>query len=64
MTSLTDDTKREAVRSLLRSLANAVDDGTASYVQLLVKVVVDSTVADEIDREGRAASTNPTVKEL
>ena len=64
MTSLTDDTKREAVWPLLRTLAYAVDDGTASYVQLMVKVVVDSTVADKIDKEGRAAGTSPTVKEL
>jgi hypothetical protein len=64
MTSLADEIRCEAVWSLLRSLTNAVDDGAASYVQLMVKVVVDSTAADKINREGLAAGTNPSVKKL
>jgi Protein of unknown function (DUF499) len=64
MTSLTDDTKRESVRRLLRSLANAIDDGAASYAQLSVKVVVDSTVADGIAGDVRATGANPTTKKV
>ena len=46
MTSLTDETKREAVWQLLRSLTNTVDEGKVSHVQLMVKIVADSSVAD------------------
>lgn len=64
MTSLTDDAKRESVRQLLRDLANAIDDGAASYAQLSVKVIVDNSVADGIAQDVRAAGTTPTVKEV
>ncbi|MDP9352234.1 MAG: hypothetical protein M3P51_11910, partial [Chloroflexota bacterium] len=64
MTSLTDEDRQEAVRVLLRSLANAVDEGKASYAQLMIKVVADSSVADEIAKDARNAGTNPTLKKV
>ena len=64
MTSLSDETKRESVRQLLRDLANAVDDGAASYAQLSVKVIVESSAADGIAQDVRAAGTSPTVKSI
>ena len=54
MTSLTDETKRENVRLLLRNLANAIDEGKASYAQLMVKIIVESSVADLMAEDVRA----------
>lgn len=62
MTSLTDDLKRDSVRLLLRDLANAIDEGKASYAQLMVKVIVDTSVADGIAEDIRAAGSTPTMK--
>ena len=64
MTSLTDDLKRDSVRLLLRDLANAIDEGKASYAQLMVKVIVDTSVADGIAADIRAAGTTPTIKKV
>lgn len=64
MTSLTDEEQREAVRLLLRNLANTVDEGTASYAQLMVKVTVDSSVAGKIIEHARATGVNPTIREV
>jgi Protein of unknown function (DUF499) len=64
MTSLTDDTKRESVRQLLRDLANAIDDGAASYAQLSIKVIVESSRADVIAQDVRATGGNPTIKSV
>lgn len=61
MTSLTDDTKRDSVRMLLRNLANAVDEGQASYAQLMVRVIVDMSVADGIAEDVRSTGTTPTI---
>lgn len=64
MTSLTDEDQREAVRILLRSLANAVDEGRASYAQLMVRVVAESSAAEEVAEEARGAGANPTLKKV
>ena len=64
MTSLTDETKRDSVRLLLRNLANAIDEGKASYAQLMVKVIVDSSAADEIAEDVRSTGTTATVKKV
>ena len=64
MTSLTDDVKRDSVRLLLRNLANAVDEGKASYAQLMVKVIVDTSVADGIAEDIRATGATPTTKKV
>lgn len=64
MTSLTDEPKRDSVRLLLRNLANVIDDGKASYAELMMKIIVDSSVADGITEKIRAAGTNPTVKNV
>ncbi|MDT5027469.1 MAG: hypothetical protein QOE61_3895 [Micromonosporaceae bacterium] len=64
ISSLTDDDKREAVRLLLRSLTNAVDEGNASYAQMMLKVVVDSSIAGAIAEDARRAGANPTIKDV
>jgi hypothetical protein len=64
MTSLTDETKRDSVRLLLRNLANAIDEGKASYAQLMVKVIVDSSVADKIAEDVRSVGASPTIKKV
>ena len=64
MTSLTDDLKRDSVRLLLRDLANTIDEGKASDVQLMVKIIVDTSVADEIAEDIRAAGTTPAIKKV
>ena len=51
-------------RFALRSLTNTVDEGKASYAQLMVKIVVDTSVANKIAEEIRAAGTSPAVKEV
>jgi hypothetical protein len=64
MTSLSDDMKRDSVRLLLRDLANAIDEGKASYAQFMVKVIVDASVADDIAEDIRATGTTPTTKKV
>jgi hypothetical protein len=64
MCSLTDESRRDTVRLLLRNLANAIDEGRASYAQLMVKIIVDSSVADGIAEDIRAAGTSPTIKDV
>ncbi|HWG00824.1 MAG TPA: hypothetical protein VG164_03105, partial [Trebonia sp.] len=64
MTSLTDDTKRDSVRMLLRDLTNVVDEGKASYAQLMVKVIVDTSVADGIADDIRATGATPTIRKV
>ena len=64
MSSLTEDVRREAVRLLLRSLTTAVDEGKISYVQLMLKVVVDRSIIDGITTEARDAGGNPTAKDV
>ena len=63
MTVLSDDDKREAVRLLLRSLSNAVDEGKVSYAQLMVRVNADLSVVEGIAEWARGAGSSPTVKE-
>ena len=64
MTSLTDDTKRDSVRLLLRNLANAIDEGKASYAQLMVKIIVDASIADGIAEDIRSTGTTPAVRKV
>jgi hypothetical protein len=64
MTSLTDEAKRDNVRLLLRNLVNAIDEGKASYAQLMVKVIVDSSVAEGIAEDVRSVGTTPTIRKV
>ena len=64
MTSLTDETKRDNVRLLLRNLANAIDEGKASYTQLMVKIIVHSSVAESLAEDVRVSGTSPTLKSV
>jgi hypothetical protein len=64
ITSLSNETRRDSVRLLLRNLANAIDEGKASYAQLMVKVIVDSSVAEGIAEDIRSAGTTPSIKNV
>jgi Protein of unknown function (DUF499) len=64
MCSLTDETRRDNVRLLLRNLANAIDEGRASYAQLMVKIIVDGSVADGLSDDIRTAGTTPTIRDV
>jgi hypothetical protein len=64
MCSLSDETRRDNVRLLLRNLANVIDEGRASYAQLMVKIIVDASAADGIAQDIRTAGTTPTIKEV
>ena len=64
MCSLTDETRRDNVRLLLRNLANAIDEGTASYAQLMVKIIVDGSVAGGLADDIRTAGTTPTIRDV
>jgi hypothetical protein len=64
MCSLTDETRRDNVRLLLRNLANAIDEGTASYAQLMVKIIVDGSIAGGLADDIRTAGTTPTIRDV
>jgi hypothetical protein len=64
MTSITEETKRESVRLLLRNLANAIDEGKASYTQLMVKIIVQCSVAESLAEDARVSGTSPTLKSV
>ena len=64
MCSLTDETRRDNVRLLLRNLANAIDEGRASYAQLMVKIIVDGSVADGLSDDVRTAGTTPSIRDV
>jgi hypothetical protein len=52
--SLSADEERDAVRLLLASLGNAVDE-SASHVQLIVKITLPVSAKDEVVRRGESA---------
>ena len=64
MCSLTDEARRDNVRLLLRNLANAIDEGRASYAQLMVKIIVDGSVAGGLSDDIRTAGTTPTIRDV
>jgi hypothetical protein len=62
MTTIAANDRREPIRLLLRSLSYAVEEGKVSYAQLVVRINSDSSIAEEIAEEARAAGTSVTVK--
>lgn len=60
-TSLTDQSQRNQVWDVLRRITDCVDDRDASYLQLVVKLVLHEDEANGIAEAARLAGTNPTI---
>jgi hypothetical protein len=63
-TALDDTSKRDAVYSLFRALANAVDGSTASYAEAQIRLVIAGDVAEEIERFAREAGCDVTTQDM
>ena len=63
-TSLSADTSRDALYALLNRLADKVDDGAASYAEVMVRIRVADSAADGIASLVRSAGGNPDVREV
>jgi hypothetical protein len=53
-----------AIYALLVKLAEAIDEGGASYVQLMAKVVVPKDAVDSVEQAAKAAQANVNTREL
>ena len=62
-TSLSSDNRKDALYALLHELADRVDDGSASYAEVMVKIRVNDEAADSIAALVRGTGTNPDVRE-
>lgn len=62
--SLNDDTNRDALYSLFQALANRVDEGTASFAQVQLRIRVNSEVSGGIADLVRALGAVPAVREV
>ena len=60
-TSLSGEAQREALYSLLSALGRNVDEGNASYAEVMVRMRLDPNAADEIAQKARDAGTTPSV---
>lgn len=60
-TSLTDEASRNHVWDVLRKITDRVDDGDASHVQLIIKLVLHQDQASSIADAAREAGANPTI---
>jgi len=60
MTSMSDPATRDAVRRLLVDLSDAADDGSISWAQLQVKVVLKAEATAGIESDVRDTGTSPT----
>ena len=63
-TSLSSDTPKDALYALLHELADRVDDGSASYAEVMVKIRVSGEAAESIADLIRGTGTNPDVREV
>jgi Protein of unknown function (DUF499) len=63
-TSLTDQSQRNQVWDVLRRITDRVDDGDASHLQLVVKLVLHEDEANGIAEAARQAGVNPTITPL
>lgn len=63
-TSLSSDNAKDALYALLHELADRVDDGSASYAEVMVKIRVTAEVADSIAASIRGTGANPDVREV
>lgn len=64
MMSMSDDSKRDALRRLLLTLSNAADEGSISWAQLQVKVITAEETATRIEQDVRDTGTNPTSRSV
>ncbi|MGC4864650.1 DUF499 domain-containing protein [Micromonospora sp. DT53] len=64
MVSLRDDERRNALRLLLLKVADRVDDGDASYMEVLLKVRVGQKAGKEIGDLAREAGVRPTMRDV
>lgn len=63
-TSLASDAARDALYTLLRELADRVDEGAVSYAEVMLKLRMESEVADGIAELIRATGTDPDVQNV
>jgi hypothetical protein len=63
-TSLSDQDRRNHVWDILHRITANVDDGDASHIQLVVKLVLHADAASHIAEAARHASVNPTITPL
>lgn len=63
-TSLSDQDQRNHVWDILRRTAAHVDDGDASHIQLVLKLVLHADAADHVAEAARRANINPTITPL
>ncbi len=62
ISSMSDAETRDAVRRLFMRLSEATDDGSITWAQLQLRVIVDAKEAAAIEQDAREAGTNPTSK--
>ncbi len=60
-TSLSDDEKQETLYSLFTALGASVDNGDASYAEVMVKMRIKADMAEELGSKVRAAGTEPLI---
>jgi len=63
-TSLSDLDRRNHVWDILHRITAHVDDGDASHIQLVLKLVLHADAASQVAEAARRASINPTVTPL
>lgn len=63
-TSLSGEAARDAVYVLLQKLADRVDEGAASYVEIMIKARISNTAADDIAEAVRCTGVNPDVRDV
>jgi uncharacterized protein DUF499 len=63
-TSLTDQSQRNKLWDVLRRITDRVDDGDASHIQLVAKLVLHEDQANSIAEAARHAGANPTITRL
>jgi hypothetical protein len=63
-TSLTNQDRRNHVWDVLRRITAHVDDGDASHLQVVLKLVLHENAANHIAEAARKADVNPTITPL
>jgi hypothetical protein len=63
-TSLSDDERQDALYSLLTALGASVDNGDASYAEVMVKMRIKGDMLEDLSGKVRAAGTEPTITDV
>lgn len=63
-TSLSDQDRRNHVWDVLHRITAHVDDGDASHIQLILKLVLHADAASQVAEAARQANINPTITPL